>query len=141
MKRISQYSVFDYELTTAADAFFRRFKLCSVLKRSNAYKSRGIPAVTVFQGLFNDRSLFMDLKTGTNSSKTGKDTFCRFINSCSVSWMRFTSLLAERIINSMVTKLTDENRVNVFIVGDTLYERSILKSRLAPKITINSCVG
>lgn len=48
MKRISQYSVFDYELTTASDAFFRRFKLCSVLKRSNAYKSRGIPAVTVF---------------------------------------------------------------------------------------------
>jgi len=97
--------------------------------------------VTVFQGLFNDRSLFMDLKTGTNSSKTGKDTFYRFINSCSVNWMRFTSLLAERIINSMVAKLTDENRVNVFIVGDTLYERSILKSRLAPKITINSCVG
>ena len=145
MKRISQYSVFDYELTTASDAFFRRFKLCSVLKRSNAYKSRGIPAVTVFQGLFNlvfiNRSLFMELKTGTNSSKTGKDTFYRFINSCSVNWMRFTSLLAERIINSMVTKLTDENRVNVFIVGDTLYERSILKSRLAPKITIKSCVG
>ena len=128
MKRISQYSVFDYELTTAADAFFRRFKLCSVLKRANAYKSRGIPAVTVFQGLFNlvfnNRSLFMDLKTGTNYSKTGKDTFYRFINSCSVNWMRFTSLLAERIINSMVTKLTDENRVNVCIVDDTLYERS-----------------
>lgn len=128
MKRISQYPVFDYELTTAADAFFRRFKLCSVLKRANAYKSRGIPAVTVFQGLFNlvfnNRSLFMDLKTGTNYSKTGKDTFYRFINSCSVNWIRFTSLLAERIINSMVTKLTDENRVNVFIVDDTLYERS-----------------
>ena len=104
MKRISQYPVFDYELTTAADAFFRRFKLCSVLKRANAYKSRGIPAVTVFQGLFNlvfnNRSLFMDLKTGTNYSKTGKDTFYRFINSCSVNWMRFTSLLAERIINT-----------------------------------------
>ena len=66
----------------------------------------------------------MELKTGTNSSKTGKDTFYRFINSCSVNWMRFTSLLAERIINSMVAKLTDENRVNVFIVDDTLYERS-----------------
>lgn len=126
MKRISQSPVFDYELTTAADAFFRRFKLCSVLKRANVYKTKGIPAVTVFQGPFNlvfsNRSLFMELKTGTNSSKSGKDTFYRFINSCSVNWMRFTSLLAERIINIMVTKLTDDKRVNVFIVDDTLYE-------------------
>ncbi len=131
MKRISQSPVFDYELTTTTDAFFRRFKLGSVLKRANAYKSRGIPAVTVFQELFNlvfnNRSLFMELKTGTNPSKAGKDTFYRFINSCSVNWMRFTSLLAERIINSMITKLTDENRVNVFIVDDTLYERSRAK--------------
>ncbi len=128
MKRISQTLNFDYELTTATDAFFHRFKLCSVLKKANAYKSRGIPAVSVFQKLFNlafnSRSLFMELRTGTNSYKTGKDTFYRFINSCSINWMKFTSLLAERIINSMVTKLTDDKRVNVFIVDDTLYERS-----------------
>ncbi|MDO9543591.1 MAG: transposase [Synergistaceae bacterium] len=128
MKRISQTLNFDYELTATTDAFFRRFKLCSVLKKANVYKPRGIPAVSVFQKLFNlafnNRSLFMELKTGTNSYKTGKDTFYRFINSCSVNWGRFTSLLAERIINSMITKRTDENRVNVFIVDDTLYERS-----------------
>jgi len=105
MKRISLPPVFDYELTTATDAFFRRFKLCSVLKRANAYKFRRISAVTVSQVLFNlvfnkyNRSLFMELKTGTYSSKAGKDTFYSFINSYSVNWMRFTSLPAERIIN------------------------------------------
>jgi|GEM_PF-2717316 len=78
MKRISLSPVFDYELTTATDASFRRFKLCSALMRANAYKFRGIPAATVL----------LD---------------------------EVTSLLAERIINSMVTKLTDKNRVNVFI--------------------------
>ncbi|MDD4430256.1 MAG: hypothetical protein PHF61_02465 [Bacteroidales bacterium] len=68
MKRIPQTLDFDYELTNTTEAFFRRFKLYSVLKRSNAYKSRGVPAVTVFQMLFNlafnNRSLFMELKTG-----------------------------------------------------------------------------
>lgn len=127
MKRISQTLNFDYEISTATDAFFRRFKLCSVLKKVNAYKSRGVPAVSVFQRLFNlvfnNRSLFMELKTGVSSPEVHKDTFYRFINSCSINWMRFTSLLAERIINSMVTKLTDDKRVNVFIVDDTIYER------------------
>lgn len=127
MKRIPQTLNFDYELTTTTDAFFRRFKLCSILKKSNAYKSRGLPAVTVFQRLFNlafsNRSLFMELKTGICASQAGKDTFYRFINSCSVNWMRFTTLLSGKIINGMVAKLTNDSRVNVFIVDDTVYER------------------
>ena len=127
MKRISQTLNFDYEISTATDAFFRIFKLCSVLKKVNAYKSRGVPAVSIFQRLFNlifnNRSLFMELKTGVFSPEVHKDTFYRFINSRSINWIRFTSLLAERIINSMVTKLTDDKRVNVFIVDDTIYER------------------
>lgn len=49
MKRISQTLNFDYEISTATDAFFRRFKLCSVLKKVNAYKSRGVPAVSIFK--------------------------------------------------------------------------------------------
>lgn len=65
----------------------------------------------------------MELKTGVSSPEVHKDTFYRFINSRSINWIRFTSLLAERIINSMVTKLTDDKRVNVFIVDDTIYER------------------
>ena len=127
MKRIPQTLNFDYELTTTTDAFFRRFKLCSILKKSNAYKSRGLPAVTVFQRLFNlafsNRSLFMELKTGICAPQAGKDTFYRFINSCSVNWMRFTTLLSGKIINGMVAKLTNDSRVNVFIVDDTVYER------------------
>jgi len=127
MKRIPQTLNFDYELSSTTDAFFRRFKLCSVLKRANAYKSRGLPAVAVFQRLFNlafsNRSLFMELKTGICAYQAGKDTFYRFINSCSVNWMRFTTLLSGKIINGMVTKLTDDSRVNVFIVDDTVYER------------------
>jgi len=42
MKRIPQTLNFDYELSSTTDAFFRRFKLCSVLKKANAYKSRGL---------------------------------------------------------------------------------------------------
>jgi hypothetical protein len=77
---MSQSPVFDYELTTATDAFFLIFKLCSVFKRANAYKSRSILAVTVFQGffnlVFNNQNLFMELKIG-RYFKVGKDIFCR----------------------------------------------------------------
>ena len=41
--------------------------------------------------------------------------------------MRFTTLLSAKIATSTITKLTDENRVNVLIVDDTMFERNSSK--------------
>ena len=38
--------------------------------------------------------------------------------------MRFTSLLSAKIATSTITKLTDEKRVNVLIIDDTMFERN-----------------
>jgi len=62
------------------------------------------------------------------NNSAAKDTFYRFINSCHVNWMRFTSLLASSIVNEKLVNLTDEKRVNVFIVDDTPYERNRSKN-------------
>jgi hypothetical protein len=52
-----------------------------------------------------------------------KDTFYRLLNSCHINWRRFVNLLAEKIINTKIDKLTSKDRVDVFIVDDTIYER------------------
>jgi hypothetical protein len=57
--------------------------------------------------------------------------------------MRFTTLLAAKAVNDVIEPLTDEKRVNVFIVDDTPYERNRSKkvellSRVCKKIYIRS---
>ena len=56
-----------------------------------------------------------------------KNTFYRFMNSVKTNWLRFTSALASEIINHEIKSLTDEKRVNVFIVDDTLFHRTSCK--------------
>jgi IS4 transposase len=63
----------------------------------------------------------MSLKS--ESCDIGKDTFYRFVNSCHINWFKFTSMLSALIINNLISKATDEDRVNVFIVDDTVYSR------------------
>ena len=69
----------------------------------------------------------MELQTG-NCPNIAKDTFYRLLNSCNINWMRFTTFLATLIVNDRLMKLTDEKRVNVFIVDDTPYERNRSKA-------------
>ena len=80
------------------DSFFKLFNIGRILKKIGAYKTRGIPAVDVFQKLFelafSHITLFMTLKMNENNS-AAKDTFYRFINSCHVNWMRFTQIRKE----------------------------------------------
>lgn len=65
--------------------------------------------------------------TGKHTETFSKDTVYRFLNSSSINWMRFTTLLSAKIATSTITKLTDENRVNVLIVDDTMFERNSSK--------------
>lgn len=57
----------------------------------------------------------------------GKDTVYRFINSLHINWLRFTTILTARIIQESILDLTDENRVNVFIIDDSMFERASSK--------------
>jgi hypothetical protein len=76
----------------------------------------------LFRLVFSGRTLFMSLKK--SSSNTGKDTFYRFVNSCRVNWFKFTTTtLSVSVINRLFREATGEDRVNVFIVDDTLYSR------------------
>ena len=126
MSRLTRTILFENELSSIISAFFVSFDIGTLLKKVGAYKTKGIAAATVFQKLFalvfTHKSLFEALRSD-ETGKIAKDTFYRFINSCNINWRRFVLILAAKVINDKLKNLTNPERVNVFIVDDTLYER------------------
>ena len=126
MARLTQIDVFESKIASTIDAFFHTFRIATFLKCVGAYKMKGIPAVKLFRELFalvfQHQNMF--LYFSSNSQEIGKDAFYRFINSCRINWMRFTTLLAAKVVRDAIEPLTDKARVNVFVVDDTSYERN-----------------
>lgn len=131
MKIISQDYQDDKMVSSSIKIFFKKHKIFTTLKESNAYKSKGVPVIAIFQYLFSliftNRSMYMNMLMGTHEVGFAKDTVYRFTNSIHINWIRFTTLLSTRIATETITKLTDEKRVNVLIVDDTLFERASSK--------------
>ena len=69
----------------------------------------------------------MQQRTGSFKESFSKNTFYRFLNSVKTNWLRFTSLLEANIINKDIRPLTDDKRADVFIVDDSLFDRSSCK--------------
>lgn len=132
MNRIPYFPYLENELSTTTEIFFRQFAVGSILKAAHAYKAKGIPVVdiirTLFDLVFSGRSLFLKLKLHPEQSLCCKNTFYRLLNSPNINWLRFTSLLAAKLVRQFFEPLSmKEKRVSVFIVDDTIYERQYSK--------------
>jgi len=68
--------------------------------------------------------MYMQRKTGTFDGSFCKNTVYRFLNNAKINWFRFTTLLSSRIINDFMKPLTGENRKDVFVIDDSLFDRS-----------------
>ena len=127
-KSITQVNQNDKQVSKSIKRFFTRFHISSALKASNAYKKKGIPVVEVFQYLFllifSNRSMYMSLITGKNSPGFAKDTVYRFMKMVQINWLHFTTLLASRIIKDAIVPLDSEDRANVLIIDDSMFERN-----------------
>lgn len=66
----------------------------------------------------------MNMLTGRNTPSFAKDTVYRFMKMIQINWIRFTTLLSARIIKEAIVPLNSENRVNVLIIDDSLFERN-----------------
>jgi len=66
----------------------------------------------------------MNILTGRNTPSFAKDTVYRFMKMVQINWIRFTTLLSVRIIKEDIVPLNYENRVNVLIIDDSLFERN-----------------
>ena len=125
---ITQTTQNDKQISKTIKRFFTRFSISSALKASNAYKAKGIPVIEIFQYLFllifSNRSMYMSLLTGRNTPNFAKDTVYRFMKMVQINWIRFTTILASRIIKEAIVPLNSEERVNVLIIDDSMFERN-----------------
>lgn len=127
-KSITQNNQNDKQISTSIRRFFTRFHVSSALKAANAYKKKGVPVMEIFQYLFllifSNRSMYMNLISGRNTPAFAKDTVYRFMKMIQINWIRFTTILAGRIIKEAIRPLDSEERVNVLIIDDSMYERN-----------------
>lgn len=76
-----------------AISFFLRFKLSQALLRANAYKQKGLPVIQVFlylfQLVFTNRSMYMNLLKNKDSAGFMKDTAYRLPNSIYINRQSF----------------------------------------------------
>jgi hypothetical protein len=127
MIRISHAKLFEHEIISTVNAFFHTFGVASFLKKVGAFKKKGVPAVSIARELFALVFTHKTLSTTLNMAENldyAKDVVYRFLNSCRINWIRFTTLLSARIINDHIVNLTSDKRVNTFIVDDTPFARN-----------------
>ena len=110
-----------------------------LLKQCNGTKEKGVSAVSLLKyklgNIFVGKSMYMQQRTGSFKEDFSKNTFYRFLNSTKTNWLRFTSLLAADIVNNDIRDLTDDSRKNVFIIDDSLFNRtSCKKTELGSKV-------
>ncbi|MCK9268030.1 MAG: transposase [Alkaliphilus sp.] len=140
MKIITQDCQNDKYVSSTIKHFFKNYRIVTILKVANAYKSKGFSIIAVFQYLFSliftNRSMYMDmLMENDRKANFGKDTVYRFMNSININWIKFTTWLSAEIIKKSINGLTDENRINVLIIDDSLFERpSSKKVELLAKV-------
>ena len=118
------------DLFNAISSFLTRFGVGKLLRRCNAQKEKGVPVLQIFKyklcNVFSDRSMYMQQRTGSYKESFSKNTFYRFLNGQKTNWLRFTTLLSKAVVDA-VEPLTDKDRVNAFVVDDSLFERTSCK--------------
>ena len=118
----------DNQISKTIKRFFARFHVTSALKTAGAYHKKGTSVTQIFQYLFllifSNRSMYMNLLSGRNTPAFAKDTVYRFMKSTQINWIRFTTILASRIIKDAVVPLNNADRENVLRIDDSMFERN-----------------
>ena len=131
MSIISQNNTNEVALVDCIQRFFSKHHVGKLLKKCNGTKEKGVPAITLLRyklgNIFVGKSMYMQQKIGSFKEPFSKNTFYRFLNSTKTNWLRFTTLLAADIINNDLKNLTSEERKDVFIIDDSLFNRSSCK--------------
>ena len=139
MSILAQNHTDEVALLDCIQKFFAKHHVGKLLKQCNGTKEKGVPSISLLKyklgNIFIGRSMYMQQRTGSFKEDFSKNTFYRFLNSAKTNWLRFTSLLAADIVNNGIKDLTDASRKNVFIIDDSLFNRtSCKKTELGSKV-------
>ena len=78
----------------------------------------------LFLLIFSNRSMYMNLITERNTLAFAKDMVYRFMKMIQINWIRFTTILSAQIIKDAIIPLDSEDRANVLIIDDSMFERN-----------------
>ena len=126
MTSISESAIKEQELNGRIGGFFRNHNLTKALRKSNAYKSKGVPVTQVLiylvQLVFTNKSMYMNILNGTNTVGFCKDVVYRLLNATFINW---TTMLLHIAFSAttVIAALTSEKRLNAIVIDDTMYER------------------
>ena len=139
MSSIPQNHSDEKDLVDCVQRFFSKHHVGKLLAKCNGMKEKGVSPVSLLRyklsNIFVGRSMYMQRRTGSFKEDFSKNTFYRFLNSAKTNWLRFTSLLAADIVNNDIKGLTNDSRKNVFIIDDSLFNRtSCKKTELGSKV-------
>ena len=108
--------------------FISDFKIVALLRKCGGNKLKGIPFLVLFTyvltNAFRKGSFYMQQHMGALQDSFSKNTYYRFMTNQKMNWLRFTTLLSERIINQHIRPLTSKNRADCFVIDDSMYERT-----------------
>ena len=139
MSSIPQKHLDEKAFIDCVQRFFSKHQVGRLLAKCNGMKEKGVSPVSLLRyklsNIFVGRSMYMQQRTGSFKEEFSKNTFYRFLNSAKTNWLRFTSLLAADIVNRDIKGLTNDSRKNVFIIDDSLFNRtSCWKTELGSKV-------
>lgn len=128
MISIAQNKAKEQEVNNKITTFFKTHKISKALSSCNGYKKKGFSVIEIFSylitSMFSDRSMYMQIQTNTFKEKYSKNTIYRFLNDSGINWQKFVNLLSLSIIKDFFDRLTSEDRKNIFIIDDTLFDRT-----------------
>lgn len=128
MNTLTEKNRQENNMLKSISVFCKEYTVSKFLKKSNAYKNRGIPVIQVFtyllQLVYTKKSMYMNILNGSHEANFAKDVVYRLLNSSFINWSTFLLSLATALITENISLLTSEKRMNAIVVDDTLYSRS-----------------
>lgn len=79
----------------------------------------------LFAMAFTHQSMYLDMKNEKNRHDFGKDAVYRFLNMACINWIRFTTMLAARIISTFFAPaMSEKSSGDSLIVDDSTFSRN-----------------
>ncbi|KJU82745.1 transposase, IS4 family protein, partial [Candidatus Magnetobacterium bavaricum] len=121
----------DHDHKPYVNKFFDRYKIGTIIKKSNFNKVKGFtPAFLfklIFVMVFVAKTMRNLLQSGYENEHPHKDAVYRFLNSTRYNWRKFLSLLSVAVVESL-SILTSRDRVEVLMLDDSLFGRDRSKA-------------
>lgn len=126
-----EQNVLQNQLPNEIRPAFKELKVLQHLRTAGFKKRFGYTCSFLFQLvfvlLFHHKNWFRLLESEKGETFPGKDAVYRFLNHSGYAWRKFLMSLSSSTI-SRVQPLTSKDRVSVFVVDDSMFERNRSKA-------------